>query len=212
MANIEAKLRQRTYRDLTGEQRVRELASLRDQILKPDPITPHALTEWASGSADRRALLAGAVWGGIRWSRSLGRPRATSITDGFTITHQTRTPTLVDQGATNASIDEEWFDAPAPSVWDATGKEGGYRVGFFLYARHSVKSLGFRNNRLMVTFAAVPWDREPLATRGHLRLDPIGRIEFANLGEPRVIPDFEVVLDPYQLERFIQPLGPAREI
>ena len=54
---------------------------------------------------------------------------------------------------------------PAPTVWDATGSEDGYRVGFFFHAIYTVKSLGFKNQRVSITFADAPWDREPLATR-----------------------------------------------
>jgi hypothetical protein len=199
--------RPRTYRDLDAKARERELKSLQELILKPDPITPHTLSEWVSGSDNRTALLQATVWGGIRWPKALGRPQPPSITGGFTITHEFNKQTSVDLGGGVIRTTDNWVAAPAPSVWDATASQSHHRVAFFFYARVGFGPL----NRFDVRLASVAWERGLLGGLGSIRLDPfLGYSSFTNVGQRQVFPDYEVLLQPYRIERYIQPLGPIK--
>jgi hypothetical protein len=212
MGNAYATSRPRTYRDLGAEARDLELKSLGDRMLKPDPITPHALSEWVSGSDDRTALLEGTAWGAIRWPKALGRPKSASITEAFVVGHQVRTGTLLSlPGGSNTPSYGDWSDAQAPSVWDAS-LESEYRVAFMFHAKVNDKNaLGLKTNKLTFTFSSVRWQRGPLAAPGTFRIDPFAWSDFASSGERKVFPDFEVVSVPYRIDRFIQPLGPSRD-
>ena len=106
-----------------------------------------------STSDSRHALLAGSVWGGIRWPKGLGKPKTPSLTGGFSIVHEfwehdfaaTKGGSNIDRGT--------WETQPAPSVW-MPGPEFEYRVGFFFFAGGG----GINPNRLTVSLAHVSWD------------------------------------------------------
>ena len=74
-----------TFQDLDYEARERALRSFGEVIKNRDPITSTLLDEWVSGSDDRAAMLDGMVFAGIRWSKSLGRPKTEFLAGGFSI-------------------------------------------------------------------------------------------------------------------------------
>jgi hypothetical protein len=150
-------------------------------------------------------LLQGAVWGGIRWHRALGRPVTANIAGGFVITHEYKALKFTDLGGGNYRDDSRYVVQPAPSVWDATASGEEYRVGFLFFAGLG----GINPNRLTVTLAPFPWDRVVQTRAGYRRLDPIGYAPFGSLGEVIVLPDLRVLQTPYRLERYIEPLGPS---
>jgi hypothetical protein len=195
----------KSFRDLGAEARVQELHSLQEVLRRPNPITLPLLSDWVSASDNRRALLAGGVWGGIRWPKALGKPKTPSITAGFSIVHEFKMVDLVDQGGGNYKDLGHFKIQPAPSVWDASSVTE-YRVGFFFFAGGG----GINPNRLTVKLASVSWEIGLLVGPGYLRLDPYGFSDFGNLGERIVFPDYEVNHQPYTLGRSIQPLGPAK--
>jgi hypothetical protein len=196
----------KTFRDLGAEARVEELHSLQHVLERPDPITHAQLSDWVSASDNRRALLAGSVWGGIHWPKSLGKPKTASITGGFSIVHEFKRIEYIDQGEGHIIDISKFKLQPAPSVWDASsGSE--YRVAFFFFAGGG----GINPNRLTVTFASVSWELSLLVGPGYLRLDPYGYSDFGNLGERVVFPDYEVKHQPYSRGRSIQTLGSARD-
>ena len=157
-------------------------------------------------SDDRVAMLAGGVWGGIRWPKSLGKPRTPSITGGFSVLHEYKKIEGVDEGGGHIKDVSKWKVQPAPSVWDAS-TDSEHRVAFFFFAGGG----GINPNRLTVRLASVSWEISVLVSPGYLRLDPYGFGEFGNLGERVVFPDFEVTHVPYRRDRSIQPLGPAKD-
>jgi hypothetical protein len=199
----------RTFRDLDLEARVRELASLQTLLDKPEPITQIVLSDWASELSDRRALLRGAVWGGIHWRKALGRPQTPSIADGFTIVHEFKELKFSDLGGGNYRDDSRYVVRPAPSVWDATKTSDEYRVGFFFYAGGG----GINPNRLTVKLAPVSWENVGHTRAGYRQLDPLlGYSPFGNFGEWVVVPDFEVRHVPYHLGSYIQQLGSSLDL
>ena len=193
----------RTYRDLNRESRVRELASLQDELHRPEPITHLRLTDWASASTDRRALLKGAVWGGIHWPKGMGKPLAPSITAGFTVTHEFKRLDFVDVGGSDYRDRSTYVLQAAPSVWDATKDPSEYRVGFFFFAGGG----GVNPNRLTVKLAPVAWEKVGQIVPGYRQLSPLRYSDFGNLGKWLVIPDFEVTHVPYPRSRYIQSMG-----
>jgi hypothetical protein len=205
MTNQNKNVHAKAFRDLDIETRVTELASLQIELNKPEPITRLRLNEWASTSADRHALLRGAVWGGIRWSKTLGKPKRPSIADGFTIVHEFKRIEFVDLGGGNYRDDSKYIVQAVPSVWDATKNPDEYRVGFFFIAGGG----GINPNRLTVKLATVPWQNVSLILPGYRKLSPVGYSPFGNLGEWVVLPDFEVLHVPYHLGRYIEPLAPG---
>ena len=196
--------RPRSFRDLDAETRVQELRHFQEVLRKADPITHVLLSEWVSSSDSRSALLAGGVWGGIRWPKGLGKPKTPSITGGFSVVHEFWKIDAVDTGGGHYIDKGRWKTQPAPSVWDAS-PDSEYRVAFFFFAGLG----GINPNRLTVSLAHVSWDISLLLSPGTLRLDPYGFGSFGSLGERIVFPDFEVKHEPYRRDRSIQPLGPA---
>jgi hypothetical protein len=193
-------------RELTGEARAQELLHLKDMVARPDPITLVTLSDFISASDNRKALLAGSVWGGIRWPKSLGRPKTPSITAGFNIVHEFKVIDYEDLGGGSYQDTSTFRTQPAPSFWDASSASE-YRVAFFFFAGGG----GINPNRLIVSLASVHWDINPHIRAGRLRLDPYGYSDFGNLGERVVFPDFVVQHVPYISGRSIQPLGPAKD-
>jgi hypothetical protein len=192
------------------ETRVRELASLQTELNKHKAITQRALSEWALESDDRSVLLWGGVWGGIRWSKGLGRPLTPSIMDGFTIVHEWFKHKFVDAGGGGLVETGKFLVQPPPSVWDATTADE-YRVGFFFFAGLG----GLNPNKLTVKLAPVPWEkvRQMHVRAGYRQLDPqLGYAPFGSLGKPRVIPDYVVRHVPYRSGTYMQPLEPRREL
>jgi hypothetical protein len=185
--------------------RIEELQNLQKLLKNADPITHPVLSDWVSGSDDRRALLSGSVWGGIRWPKGLGRPTTPSITGGFSIVHMFKESDIVDVGGGHYVERGKFLPMPVPYVWDAsTASE--HRVAFFFYARGGF----FDSNKLIVTFASVSWQFGLLFSPGFLRLDPYGFGEFTNNGGRMIFPDFLVKLEPYRRIRSVQPLGPMK--
>jgi len=206
MASYDATERPRVFRDLDPEARARELASLQAEIFRPDPITVQRLNEWVSLSDDRQALLRGGVWCDIRWSKTLGRPQAPSITAGFTVTHEFERIEFSDLGGGSYRDDSHYVLQPTPSLWDATNsKSDEYRVGIFFFAGGG----GINPNRLSVTLAPVPWTVAEHVRSGYRELDPRAYRPFGNLGDPVVIPDYVVRHVPYHFGAYVQALEPS---
>ena len=197
--------RPRSYRDLDVQTRAKELASLQTELNKPSPLTHLQLSEWASVSEDRIALLRGGVWGGIHWQKAMGKPLTSSITDGFIIVHEFKELKFSDLGGGSYRDDSRYVVQPTPSVWDATKDANIYRVGFFFFAGGG----GINPNKLTVTLAPVAWGKGVQIRAGYRQLDPIGYSPFGNLGELVVIPDFEVRHVPYHLGSYVKALQPS---
>jgi len=204
MKNNYATFRPKTFRDLSAETREQELGHFQEVLRKGDPITHVLLSDWASTSDSRSALLAGGVWGGIRWPKGLGKPKTLNITGGFNVVHEFWKIAGVDTGGGNTPDTASWKIQPAPSLWDAS-TDSDYRVAFFFFAGGG----GINGNRLTISLAHVSWEISLLLSPGTIRLDPYGLVEFGSLGERIVLADFEVKHLPYSRGRFIQPLGPA---
>ena len=197
-----------TFRSLSADDRRQALRQLQDMLIKPDPITHSLLSDWVSQSAGgaAAAVLAGGVWGGVRWPKGLGRPKTASITGAVDLVHQYRRIKLVDEGGGRYKDVGQWKVQPRPSVWDAS-TESHFRIGFFFFAGPG----GINPNHLTVSLAHVSWQLTPFMGPGTLSLDPYGYGDFGNLGERVVIPDFEIRHHPYSLVRSIRPLGPVRD-
>jgi len=195
-----------TYRSLSADDRRQTLRHLQDLLIKPDPITHSLLSDWASQSDSRAAVLVGGVWGGVHWPKGLGRPKTASITGAIEVVHEYRKVQLVDLGGGHVKDIGPWIVQRRPSLWDAS-TETHFRVGFFFFAGGG----GINPNRLTVSLAHVSWQLTPFMSPGTLSLDPHGYGDFGNLGERVVMPDFEIRHHPYSLTRSIRPLGPIKD-
>jgi len=195
----------RTFRSLSADERRQALRRLED-LIKADPITHRSLSVFALQSDGHAAVLAGGVWGGVRWPKALGRPKTTSITGAIDIIHEYRRVDLIDEGGGRVKDIGLWKVQPPPSLWDAS-TDSHFRIGFFFFAGGG----GIHPNRLTVTLAHVSWQLSLLVGHGTLSLDPHGYAPFGNLGERVVLPDFEIRLQPYSVDRSIRPLGPLKD-
>ena len=205
MDKSDTRPRQLTIRELSGPARSDAQHSLDGLLAKQDPITPTLLSEFASGSDNRAALLLGSVWGTIRWPKALGRPRTPSISGGFILIHEFQDDDRVDLGGGRSANRAPFRVMPAPNVWD--GSSGpDHRVGFYFFAG-DLKLIN--KNRVTVKLAPVAWDFGPLVSPGTLRLDPYAFGTFGTLGERVFLPEVTVRHDPYHRAPFVQPLGPS---
>jgi hypothetical protein len=135
---------------LDPEIRARELASLSEFLRKP--ITQDRFNKWIGVAIGRTSLLADMVWGSIEWRRSLGKPLAARLADGFKITHKYQTIEFYDRGGGIYDEVAKWRDDEALVISDGPHDETTYRVTFF----GRVPLLWV--NRVEATFSAVPWE------------------------------------------------------
>src|SRR5438067_9915462 len=120
------------FRDLDPAVLSRELASFRDEVYKKGPVTTKALEKWTRGAIDRQRLLAGVVFGVIRWPKSEGRPLTPNLADGFDFLHQRQN--LNGAFGPSGGFDTSTIETmPAPFVYDASAVDES-RVGYHFFA------------------------------------------------------------------------------
>jgi hypothetical protein len=177
--------------DLDADVRTRELMSLQHEL--KTPLTQERLAAWVGQSIQRRALVAGTVWGTIRWEKSLGRPIGAYLADGFTVAHRYYFWTLVvDQGGLVKQVGK-WEQLPPPSLYDLPDAGDEYRVG--ITSPHVQQ---FFWNCIEVRLAPhVHWEISAsvdLRTAGYKRVEPTEQC-FSRLekGSHTVLPDFKVL-------------------
>jgi hypothetical protein len=54
------------------------------------PVTKDSLSEFVGDSVERTTLLAGSIWGSIRWRKDLGRPAVGPASRAFSLRQQVR--------------------------------------------------------------------------------------------------------------------------
>lgn len=162
----------------------RELATLRTSLA--EPLTPQRLTTWIGAKAVRESLFSGYIIGSIRWRKSLGRPFAARLADGFLIEHNTwYKATDFKNGALHfVEIFEPHYGL---SKWDGPDDGNNYKVHFMT----AVAPEG--RNRIKVSFApGIGWGVQTERTRRLVRrIDPPEQ-DF----QPK---DKLVVLDPFEV-------------
>jgi hypothetical protein len=168
-----------TFRDLDLETRARELASFRDEVYKNGPLTQKAVQKWIGGAIARQRLLAGVVFGHIRWPRSLGRPLTPKLGDAFEFLHQRRNLKGVDSAS--GVIDKSTFQTmPAPFVHDASTADE-YRVAFQFFAELF--------NHFSYRMREGPWERPAGLRPGYRFLDPYEIVPFTSDGTQTIFLD-----------------------
>ncbi|HEX5707519.1 MAG TPA: hypothetical protein VFX96_09500 [Pyrinomonadaceae bacterium] len=174
--------------DLETEARVR--ADFGELIRKP--FRPERLEEFAGVSRRRAEIVQKAVWGQIRWSKSIGRPSSPHLADGFRIEHRFHVfdEVITEDGEDDFNVDFWLLNPYLLSKWDLEDDDN------FYVAFRSVL-IPDNDNKVEVRFADnVPWKRTPGSTGRGIRL--IGPTErFFNLkDDPRkviVLEDFQVI-------------------
>ncbi len=168
-----------TFRDLDPVVRARELASFRDEVATNGPLTQKAVQKWIGSAIARQRLLAGVVFGHIRWLRSLGRPLTPNLGDGFEFLHQRKNL----KGAVGPSglIDTSTFQTmPAPFVYDASTTEE-YVVAFQFFAELL--------NHFSYRMREGPWQRPVGLRPGYRFLDPYEIVPFTSDGTRAIFLD-----------------------
>lgn len=172
-----------TFRDLDPESRARELASFRDEVQQMGSLTQKAVQKWIGGAIARQRLLAGVVFGHIRWPKSLGRPLTPNLGDGFEFLHQR----LNLNGAVGPSgpMDTSTLQTmPVPFVHDASTADE-YRVAFQFFADFF--------NHFSYRMREGPWERPAGLRPGYRFLDPYQIVPFTNDGTQTIfLPDIQV--------------------
>ncbi|OAI41800.1 hypothetical protein AYO41_05225 [Verrucomicrobia bacterium SCGC AG-212-E04] len=161
-----------TFRDLDLETRARELASFRDEVYENGPLTQKAVQKWIGGAIARQRLLAGVVFGHIRWPKSLGRPLTPSLGDAFEFVHKRKNLNGADSasGTVNTSVLQTM---PAPFVHDASTVDE-YRVAFQFF--------GELFNHFNYRMREGPWERPAGLRPGYRFLDPYEIVPFTSDG------------------------------
>lgn len=164
---------------------VRELASFQTELTRP--ITGKLLDVWIAGIETREFLLAGTVWGTIRWRKSLGRPLLSPMSGAFEIRHgfwQEKTD-YVEGGYKTVEI---YAPLAPPSKWDGPDDDDYHRVSFTAEAKAGDEQL------IAVAFAAgVPWQpTKPFQRASHRVIDPPQR-GFHHDGRRTVLEPFNVI-------------------
>jgi hypothetical protein len=171
-----------SFRELDPETRAREFGNFRDEVLK-GPITAKGVEKWIGNAIDRQRLLAGVVFGVIRWPKSLGRPLTPNLADAFGLEHvrENLNGVVSSQGGSKASVFETM---PAPFTYDASTADE-YRVAFhFIADRFNTFSHWLREG---------PWERPTGLRPGYRFLQPDIIVPFINDGtHPHVIEDIHV--------------------
>ncbi len=172
-----------TFRDLDPIVRARELASFRDEVAKQGPLTQKAVQKWIGSAIARQRLLAGVVFGHIRWPRSLGRPLIPNLGDAFEFLHQRLNLNGVDtpSGPVKTGVLQTM---PAPFVHDASTADE-YRVAFQFFADFF--------NHFSYRMREGPWERPAGLRPGYRFLDPYEIVPFTNDGTQTIfLPDIQV--------------------
>lgn len=175
-----------TFLDLDPAVRVREAGSFRDEVLTNGPPTAKGVEKWIGSAIDRQRLLAKAVFGAIRWPKTLGRPLTPNLVDGFEFLHQRENVNGV-VGANGPIKANKLETMPAPFVYDASTADD-YRVAFQFFADFF--------NHFSYRMREVPWERPAGLRPAYRFLNPYQIIPFTNDGETVVFPDIEVVYVP----------------
>ena len=142
---------------LDPEIRARELANLSDMLAEPG--TRNRFDKWVGVSINRASLLADMVWGSIEWRKSLGKPLAPSMADGFEIKHLYETIEYYDRGGGIYDEVRRWRDAGPLAVVDGPHDERTYRVRFYGWSQF------FWVNRIAVEFSGVAWESSLFGAR-----------------------------------------------
>lgn len=199
-------IRPPAFSDLDPRVRARELASLQDELKNPAPLTKERLDHWVGAAVDRKSVLTGAVFGGIRWPKAIGRPSTPTIFGGFEIKHDYEAiKAVVGPGGVLRDA-STWEDQPDPFVRDDS--QGDYhRIAFMFFAVY------FWPNRLTTRLLPeIHWVRPPGLPTGYRRLNPLGFLPFTNLGERVVLPDLVVEHHPWSEHRGIRGFGDYAKI
>ena len=168
-----------TFRDLDVETRARELGSFRDEVYANGSLTRKALQKWIGGAIARQRLLAGVVFGHIRWPKSLGRPLTPNLGDAFEFLHRR----LNLNGVDTASGPEKrgvFQTMPAPFVHDASTADE-YRVAFQFF--------GELFNHFDYRMREGPWERPAGLRPGYRFLDPDRIVPFTCDGTQTIFLD-----------------------
>ena len=149
----------------------------------PGPVTTKAIEKWTRGAIDRQRLLAGVVFGVIRWPKSEGRPLTPNLGDGFEFLHQRQN--LNGAFGPSGGFDTSTYETmPAPFVHDASTADE-YRVEFQFFADFF--------NLFSYRMTPVPWQRPAGLEPGYRFLDPYQVIPFTNdLTQTTILPDIQV--------------------
>lgn len=197
----------KTFHDLDPRVRARELASLQDELnRRPDPITKKRLDRWVGAAIDRKSLMTGAVFGGIRWPKSIGRPSTPAIFGGFEIKHEYEAIKAVAGPGGGLHDASTWVDQPDPSLRDDS-KEDYHRIAFMFFAVYF-----WPNHLITRLLPEVHWARPAGLPVGYRRLNPLGFLPFTNLGEWTVLPDLVVEHHPWLERRGIRAFGDYTKI
>lgn len=131
------------------------------------------------------SLFPDAAFGAIRWPRTLGRPLAPTLAEGFRLKHQ-HWAELWHVTIEGVVTDYRgWVPAQLPPVWwDAADDGDHYRVNYFVAATAGTHELD-------VEFTRIRWERSAFVNAGYRWLDPVGHVFEQGKG-PLVLPDFEV--------------------
>lgn len=154
-----------------------------------DAVSAENVDAFVSESPDRAALLSGAIFGSIRWARSLGIPQTTTRASSF----------LVEQFLTilayRTAEGEVWAPIKQDEavLWDGPDDDSHHRVTYFLPDSHAAGST-YGATSVTVKLRQVWWPRTPPHT-GPPRLRPSGW-EFAASGQGiRVLPEHELYVN-----------------
>jgi hypothetical protein len=166
VARVDAQIDGLRFADLDPEVRTRELSSLQEVLTRP--LTRRRLSAWIGQSRLRRLLLAGSMWGTIRWKKSLGRPLAPSLAAGFAVEHRYFKWHFVVTEAGPKQVGT-WLDLPAPALYDLPDSGDEHRVGIM-----SLHAERFFSNHVTVRLApGGHWDHPFLALMaGYKRIEP----------------------------------------
>lgn len=172
------------FRELDLETRARELASFRDEVYANGSLTQKAVQKWIGGAIARQRLLAGVVFGHIRWPKSLGRPLTPHLGDGFEFLHQRRNLNGVVDSSGNTHDSSKLETMPAPFVHDASTAEE-YRVAFQFFADFF--------NHFSYRMREGPWERPAGLRPGYRFLDPYQIVPFtSDRSQTIILPDIQV--------------------
>ena len=95
----------------------------------------------------------GTFWGVIRWSRALGKPKASTLAGGFVFIHEYNLSFDISNPEAEATIGG-WVSAGTPWVWDGPNDDETYAVSFMLRGVLRYK------NRIIIGSAGVGWESD----------------------------------------------------
>jgi hypothetical protein len=188
---------------ITPDVRAREMADLVGVLASP--FTQDSLDSWVAVSPHRPLVLRDTFFGRIRWPKSLGRPIAAQLSDGFLFRLRNYF-VLYYVGIGGEVIEKRGFmDMPAPVANDVPDDTEHYKVVFSGY--YAKLSTYVERNELMVTIVGAWSNPENLAGR-YLTVDPLGYDFGAFDGSPIVLDEMTVIQHwtPNQ-PRFSAPIG-----